>query len=694
MHNRMSLVTLILALFLVVAIPPALAQVTVESQEAKVVRTPSGFLKTEDDSVCTLRWNNYPSSSDSAATRYELQWGVQGQNYTDSAATNYNIYQIQPLVNGTVYNVSVRAIDRWGRASAWSAPYSFTGDGTRVAAIRKQCQIPGGFFDDFNVPTGKLDALLWNFAVSHFCDPNKSGAFINGQNHAHVMVASGTTDRSQNVLRPRATLLDLSDNGTRTIFVDMDSASDNRMTWYLDLIPQGAKNVDITNRATTFATDTSPGPNKDVLRIVNSTTILAIQMTGPDGGLLPPAQVDLAYVNGLDFKTINNVRRPFKFTVSKTLVEAYVADWSGNYIKVLSKSVNIPWNRATVQSDNFAYNSAKDGMTAWLWHFDNFAFDAPQNAAPSPLVYDYRTQKTSGQEYQNGHILNYMVRIPDSVTSWNQRLYFTISKDGANSSQLKSNIGSSVAVNGKSFPLGVPDDEMQSSYIDLPAGTIIPGDNTITFTFTPNANIWYQGISGALNVHIEAIRPSGNASAPAFTTHCAIWGCPPMPTFALGPDITMTDIGGNQVWLYFTTYPPTPILVGGQINVTGQLGQIDAMFSTGHPADVDHIDFMIDKVTVCSVPVKADSLNAGGRLKWTLDTTKLTDGVHELFLRAYTPTGIWSNPNYFNKFGSNNPANPNSYIPVLIRVDNVNPPPSNPPPGNPPPDNPPPGKRP
>lgn len=659
MIKVMSLAALLMAALALVT--PAYCQDTpllsLESQENKVVKVPTGLLKQEDDGVCTLRWNGYPNQTDAAALKFEVRWGSVTEGFVNTANAFFNIYQAQPLVNGVPYQAQVRAVDRWGRASAWAPTIYFTGNSVRVDAIRAQCSVPGGFFDDFNLPAGKPDWLKWNFAVNRYTDENINHFFINSQLHAHVEMGTLRNDRSLVVSRPRNALLDLSDNGTRTIFIDMDLNPDLRNDWYLDLIPEGSNGgLDISPRQTVDLIDKASVDPGYMLRLTQQGARLSCQMADSKGAMYTKAAGSVDTLKNVYAKTIVNVRRSFKFTISKTLVECFALGFDGVYYKVFSGAISVPWDRARPFNTVFGYNTLKNGYTAWIWHFDNFGFDAPANSTANPVIYDYKTQLTNGQEY-GGANASYVIKVPDAVTSWGQKLFCTIMKSSANGSQFKKTVYSSVTVNGRTFPVIVPDDVCRSIAIDLPAGLIVRGDNQINFALAS---------TGVLNVHIEATRPaSASGALPAYSTHCQIWGCAPPATFELGSDAMVTGIGTYQTWLWDFK---TPIVVSGKISVDTKITQGTCLTGTGIVAEVDRMEFQIDKGAVLSTSLSQDTPGLGGKYRYTLDTTQLSNGVHELFLQTYTPAGNPANPAYFERNSTNH--GPKSYIPILIDVQN------------------------
>ena len=752
------------ALLLMSVCLPTWAQVvTLEAKPAISIVAPSAIAKVEDDRLCTLMWNQFPNQSDPNANGFDIQWGTASEGYVRKATTPYNIWQAQPLDIGVVYKAQIRSKDRWGRTSAWFPPdgYSFQHNGARVAAIKAQCDIPGGFVDDFNIPQGAFDPLKHNFAVSRLTDELVDMFSINSQLHAHLATVSKRWDRGKVVDKVRQ-LIDLSDNGTRTIYIDEDSHPDTRNTWYLDFIKADGDIApyDLTNRITTFAGDTSASNTAFSLRLSQVATKFSVQTVGADGRFNSNKEVALDYATSTTPRLIPmpNIRRPWKFTISKTLVEAFVLDWAdGQYKKVLSAPVNLQWNKARVLNTIFGYNGPKNGFLAWLWHFDNFAFDAPANGVTDPLVYNYETELHHGQEYGDNpyNVKSFTIKVPDKVANWNHALYFTVSRTDGNVSSFVAGPNNFVTVNGTNFPITLADDDLRSYRVILPPGLLKTGgamgsgtptppgtpcaaipanfalpaqyknwgefrdcllsyanfadgkaresaatllvsntkgpsplkeavaldplpdiNNVITFNFRP-------GVSGALNIHIEATRPVGDTAAlPAHSTHCDIWGCNgnmgPL-TYPFGSDVTFNKVGSQEMWDWDRNQPDfalkVPIPVSGNVVCEVIMDQLSAITANGSPSPAQRIEFLVDNVVVSTTNVFSlaqdgvtpDSYAVTGRYKYTLNTSLLTNGRHEIFARAFTPAGIASNPRYFEA-GSRN----GEYRPVSINVQNGN----------------------
>ncbi len=408
-----------------------------------------------------------------------------------------------------------------------------------------------------------------------------------------------------------------------------------------------------------------------MLRFTLATSTFQIQTTDAKGSFTPaPIQTQMgATWNYPRFVPMNNIRTPFKFTVSPTLAQAFVYDWKKEgYVLIQSKVIALEAKKYIVFNSIFPYNNPKDGITCWLWHFDNFAFDAPANATPDNVAYDYKTARTNGYELMGaGSLFN--IKIPDDVgfsdpTGWQYRLYLTVTVMPSQylGGKFPATQASTIFVNGRAFPLPLsilPDNDQRSLRIDIPAGVLVQGDNIITGSFKPNG-------AALENIHIECEAPAG-VTLPSYSTHCSIYQvaeCAPPTNPVLGADVTFTQVGPMAIWQYFQTNPPKPIVVSGKINITSQLQQGSVETGNGFSAPVDQMFFQVDTVTLLTVPLNATTNTLEGSYKFILDTTQLTNGVHEVFLWAKTPAGVHSNARYFEG------GIANGYKPILIDVQN------------------------
>ncbi len=233
-----------------------------------------------DDRVATVTWDPAPNAQNSSIVGYYVTWGTGGV-YTNAKQTTYTITQIQPLTNGTNYNVKVQSVQgsqvnitnsganhpdttekRANGKVSTGATTTVTPSSARVDALRTKMT---GFFDDFNTPAGAFDELKWNHAATcTFYGSN--GAFINNQYHAHNQLRSGgydsnvapCWDRGQMASRARG-VFDISGtteaNPGEVVF-DFDGVQFGRDIWYMDFIP-------VTERTTGIPIDVGTHQGSD-----------------------------------------------------------------------------------------------------------------------------------------------------------------------------------------------------------------------------------------------------------------------------------------------------------------------------------------------------------------------------------------------------------------------------------------------
>ncbi len=667
---RTSVRMMIAPIAILVAIAPVNAQDSpIIVQEKPIVNltlvnaiapaTPANVKTFPDDRVCTVYWNSWPQPNNGRATGYELQWGPVDQDYGTVINAANPVYQAQPLEPGVQYRMRIRAKDGFGRVSGWTTDTFFTMDDTRVQTAKAQClATPGGIFDDFNRPQGPLDTPLWNCAVTRYIDETTAMFSLNDQYHVHIQARSKPGLIAQAYTRPRA-LLDLSDGGTRTIYIDSDLDPNPRGSWYIDLVPESAQSQDIANRQDLETTTSSD--EGAFVRIRQRERSLMFQNGNAQGGSDTTKSFDLTY-SGL--WAAPNIRVPWRFLVSKTKIEGQFLNLSGQWVVAGSLPLNLQENQYRVLNFTQYYNIAKDGFPyGWLWHWDNFGFDAPAGSSPNPLIYSYTTDRHNGREYGKG----FVIKIPDAVGKWKYRLFYTIQKSSYNASNFRPGPKNTVTVNGKTFPVTVPNDEQRSAVLDLPPGVIVTGPgtkNTISFfldtTYDPTQ-------TGALNVHIEAERNVDFNITPSRSTHCAIWGCDPNagPKLnVIGPDLTLDNVGTTPMWLYFQ-YTDATIPASGKMTCQVSMAQLAALVTNGKAVGAAKLQFLIDGVVLFETAFPDDSRPIAGSYSFTLDTTKLTNGIHSLYPRAVMADGTLSFPRYGE-------TTPQLGVPKDVKIDVLN----------------------
>jgi len=610
----------------------------------------------QDDRLCTVYWNGWPQPNNGRATSYEVQWGEIDKPYGAVIHTENPVYQAQPLEFNVPYRMRLRAKDGFGKTSEWTNEILFSMDDRRVKAAKALClATPGGIYDDFNRPQGPLDTPLWNCAVTRYIDETTAMFALNNQFHAHIQARSKPDTIAQAYARLRASL-DLSDGKARTIFIDSDLNPNPRGSWYIDLIPESATAQDLTNRQDLETTASSDGGA--FLRIRQREHSLTLQAGNAQGGSAVTKNFDLAS-RGL--WAAPNVRIPWKFSVSKKKIEAHFLNLDGRWILAGSMPLDLKENRYRTLIFTQYYNIAKDGFPyGWLWHWDNVGFDAPANSKPNPLTYSYTTRLHNGREYGK----TFQIKIPDAVGNWKHRLYYTIQKSTINASNFRPGAANTVTVNGRSFPVTVPDDEQRSVALDLPPHLIRTGAGTINDITFALDTMYDPKQTGALNVHIEAVRNAGSGVIPRRSPHCAIWGCDGkkgLTAFVIGPDVTLDAVGEFPMWRYFQS-PDKPVPASGSVVCKVSMGQLASLITNGKAVAAAKLQFLIDGVVVSETTFPADSRPIAGSYRFTLDTTRLTDGIHTLYPRAVTGTGTYSFPRY-------GMTTPQPGIPKVIRID-------------------------
>jgi hypothetical protein len=301
-----------------------------------------------DNESATVMWDEPANANAKNIVGYLVRWGTDLNNLTSYKQTIYTEAQIQPLVNGSNYTVTVQALRGKYVTNKVVNGLTYTGtfaeaDGTyspavilknvlptsqRVDAMRKRLT---GFFDDFELLAGNFNETLWNTAYTSCADPGENGAFINSQFHAHNQVRARSDyvqydknypycDRSATASRPR-TLWDVTvgkdgvnpatETNPALIEMDLDGISRNRDKWYIDLIPVTARTmpnnaympVDLEGHNVFFQTDKNePGA---IFRIDQEKAVgdeFNLKMSYWDANFLPadakPVSINCAHWSG------------------------------------------------------------------------------------------------------------------------------------------------------------------------------------------------------------------------------------------------------------------------------------------------------------------------------------------------------------------------------------------------------------
>lgn len=620
---------------------------------------PTGLAAEADDNNAILTWNGGPLRPDQTEAAgvqgYKVSWGLTGQPLSNVQLTTYHILQLQPLINGQQYQVQVQSMDNLGNLSAPSAILNFTGSSARVDALRSRMT---AFFDDFNRPAGAPDELKWNVAYSTCNDPKYSAFFINSQFHAHSMLTATNCDRGQAVSRPRQ-VFDFTGR-TGTIAFDFDGER-RRDQWYLDLSP---KFIDIGGQVNIEATNYPSDPG-NVLRFHqndNVVEILYIDSAGMEVSLAKTDWNPYAPLDWLGLNTIPNVRRHWEIHLSQSK-----ADITINGKTVLSAPLNLPFSKAVVHWNEFSYNTRKSNEPFQLGHWDNFGFDGPKSGIET---HNYRTAGYGGLDFEevSGGSTTRTINIPDSLAGEKaERLMFTLQmKTG----WYKYDPNDRVVINGKSFPIpqpkGVVSDPQQlvsainpfSVVMDLPVGTLKTGTNTLQFFFAS---------SGLNDVHTEIDFTAG--AAPTYTQPAQVNALVTVPNLPdVGPGALFEKLNDTTVDLNGTVGEAPAAFVyqlTGKVALKVGAHSDISMNATGKNPGIGRVELWLDKKPIW---VQDTGGTPQFDTTYTLDTTQFTNGRHELFFVAYTPSGTASIPDYFQ-----GDTQSGDYYPVQINISNANP---------------------
>jgi hypothetical protein len=639
---------------------------------AATLPIPTRLTIEQDDRNAILQWDFDPQNPmtplPTGVVGYKITWGPAATPDAFSKLTEEQIIQLQPLTNGQPYVARVQSVDSAGHVSAPSSTISFTGSPARVDALRARMN---GFFDDFNLPAGAPDERKWNSAYSRCNFASSNGFFINDQFHAHNTVFSGNCDRAHSISRPRAAL-DLSDNLVRTIVFDWDGEF-RRNPWYLDIVP---RLMDLSGQVNPEGVDVPADPAHG-LRFRQNEQNASIFKFNADGSETLLVTTDWNPYKPLDWmglKQVSNVRRHWEIRLGRHQAEVRI---NGQLVlKTADNAFDLSQDRYYLLWNVFSYNSAKANVPFVLGHWDNFGFDAPAGTTHDTVTHNYRLVNV-GTDFMDAFGASAPARanlnIPDQVDgATERRLMFTLQM--ADSIAYRWSPQDTVSANGIPFPIPEPisdalpilsADKLVGSYppytivIPLPNNLLVQGENQLVFN---------TAASSIHNIHVE-LDFSASAEPPYTPPAQAIGGAVAPTIPAVGPNATITKIGTQQVNMYLEGLSDSAIFnptVSGIVPIGVAVHQDIAMQSTGNNLGVKQIEILIDKRVVLTQSTDAQAAAPGVVTTLNLDTRALTNGTHEIYLRAYNTRCTPSIADY-HAAG----AESGSYFPLHIKVANA-----------------------
>jgi hypothetical protein len=610
--------------------------------------------------------------------------------------------QLQPLDNDREYTVRVQRLSARGKISSRATEVTFRGgDGTRVAALRSSLT----YFDDFNLPQGPVDELLWSNAASVSTDPRFNLFFINDQLHSHTMHGTrheNTGDRSQTTQRFRKKLRIEADTRRRIVF-DMDTPHSPRSVWYLDLNPIS---TELTGHVEFDDPEGALGLPAGVLRVRAAGQMLSVHIIDPAGASHVVSRVNM---EELGRQSVTNVRRSFDLRVGTNDIQIFID--GTRVINASYGAVTLPPADYDLLWIGFGYNTTKDGVPYFLQHWDNFGFDGP--VVDPRTVHSYVT-RIEGTDYQTGRRdapATFNINIPDDLRPtidgataevWLVATYqmgdFSFLKlgqsdfvrvNGGAKFTLPQPINNSVPLNPSAVGRSTPHTARIKLGDIVRNGTspLIVGNNSFEFNVE---NV------GLLNVHVEVSYPQG--SAPKYTPPSAIHRVPMHTDLPrTGPPVRMQRIGQVDVGpeQYISNRNRRAIAVSGLVPINIEAGNSSwanwgpqimqvpvrsvEVWATGGTTGLAQIEVFLRRVgsdnapgeRVLQIDTALDAPAPQGRYLLQFDSRAYPNGDYELFVRGTTPSGTTSHPSYGDEIGHFDFAKlSGAYYPIPIRIQN------------------------
>jgi hypothetical protein len=373
------------------------------------------------------------------------------------------------------------------------------------------------------------------------------------------------------------------------------------------------------------------------------------------------------------FKQVPNVRRHWEIRLSRDQAEVLINGTT--VLKTAKGAFNLTQDHYYLLWNVFSYNSDKANVPFVLAHWDNFGFDAPAGTTHDTVTHNYRLINT-GSDFMKAFGPSApapaTLNIPDTVTGATaRRLMFTLQMDEDDTYEWSPS--DTVSVNGTAFPIPKPVSNAQpalsppdlvniyspySVIIDLPAGALKQGANQISFNTAG---------SSVHNIHAEL--DFSAAAEPAYTPPALALGgalAPAIP--AIGPNAVISKIGAKIIDTTVENLNDPAVLnptVDGIVPIGVEVHQDIALQGTGSTVGVRQIELLIDKNVVLTQRTDAEAAAPSVVTTLNLDTRNLSNGTHEIFLRAYDTRCTPSIADY-HEAGAVSGA----YFPLHIKVQN------------------------
>ncbi len=610
--------------------------------------------------------------------------------------------QLQPLDNDRAYRVRVQRLSAGGKINSRATELSFNGgDGARVAGLRRSLT----YFDDFNLPQGAVDELLWNNASATSTDPRFNLFFINDQFHSHTLHGTrhhNAGDRSQTSHRFRKKIRIESDTRRRIVF-DMDTPLSSRSVWYLDLNPVP---TELTGHVEFFDEDGALGLPAGILRLRSQGQMLSVHIMDQQGASRQVASINM---EELGRQVVTNVRRSFDVRVGTRDIQIFIDGASA--VNASYGALSLPPADYELLWVGFGYNTTKDGVPYFLQHWDNFGFDGPVVEARTVHNYVTRIEGTDYQVARRGAPATFTIEIPDglrpTVAAATAEAWLVATYQMGEFSHLKVAPGDYVRVNdGPLFPLPqphnntVPFNASANGWGRPHTARIKLGDigHDGNSPLIVGRNIFQFDVenAGLLNVHVEVFYPPG--SAPKYTPPSAIHHVPMHTELPrLGPPVRLQRIGSVDVGeeQHISNPSRRAIPVSGLVPMNIEAGnrawagwgpqlmnvpvQSIEVWATGGTTGLAQIEVFLRRAgrnsepgeRVLQIDTAVDAPAPQGRYLLEFDSRAFPNGDYELFVQGTAPSGTKSHPSYGDEIGHFGMAKlSGAYYPIPIRIEN------------------------
>lgn len=642
------------------------------------LKVPDKVVATPDDNTAQIQWGGPLTSNGDDVAGYRVCWGPKGQDPIYGVLTTHRVTQLFGVQNGAEFEAYVQSVDGMGNASKPSDPITFTGDNTRVEALRQKMT---GFFDDFNLKDDSpLNDLKWNTAYATCNDATVNGAFVQDLhavnmigNHSYLPGSKWGCDRDQNINRTRA-VFDFSGREGLITF-DFDGSDGDRNTWYVDVFPWEGNDTDLVDITSHVTFDPGVGHPGRFLRFSQAGNVFLINRFDDKGkpGKIWKAETGFMYP---DIATVPTVMRHWELRVSK---DKDTASITINGIKVMEATdLGLDFDKGIVTWDQFNYNPAKIGRPWVMFSFDNFGFDGPQL---QPIVHNYKVNllgddavKLGGANPDGKTSGTTTIPIPDDIgNAKSAKFYYTISNNGYRHEDTDT-----FTINGTEFKIPVPTsptgittaasdnpliDDFRgfATVADIPPSILVPGDNTIE---------WHAAQTQVRNLHIEL---NYDGDAPKYTQPVDALPAPAVPqTVIIGPSMIVGRVGDIIDNLFSdNSFRVHPQPASGKIQIALKLDNIRPVLASGRNLGIVKAELLIDQKVVGTIMTNAASpAPQNDDLAFDVDTTTLSNGMHEVFGVAYDAAGTKGRPMYNDPERDENGLYPENYAPIMINVSN------------------------